>query len=91
VPSLGGSRSCAAACEIVGRDDAVRSKRGTPSAVLHDMKHLKKTIVAAVLTSVLGSAVASCYIERRGPRYAHRTCAYGYYWNGYRCHHVRRW
>jgi hypothetical protein len=69
----------------------VRDAGGTLNAALHDMKSIKKTIVAAVLTSVLGSAVASCYVERRGPRYAHRTCAYGYYWNGYRCHHVRRW
>lgn len=55
------------------------------------MKYIKKTLVVAALMSALGSALAGCYVERRGPRYAHRTCAYGYYWDGYRCHHARRW
>jgi hypothetical protein len=55
------------------------------------MKYLKKILITAGLVSALGSAVAGCYVEQRGPRYAHRGCAYGYYWDGYGCHHVRRW
>jgi len=55
------------------------------------MKYLKKILLVGGLISALGSAVAGCYVEQRGPRYAHRGCAYGYYWDDYRCHHVRRW
>jgi len=55
------------------------------------MKYLKKAIIVGTLISALGSALAGCYVERRGPRYAHRVCAYGYYWDGYHCHRARRW
>ena len=50
------------------------------------MNYIKKTMVVAALLAGLGSALAGCYVEARGPRYAsHRACAYGYYWDGYRC------
>ncbi|HMG52386.1 MAG TPA: hypothetical protein VK601_02865, partial [Kofleriaceae bacterium] len=39
------------------------------------MEYLKKIIVVASLISMVGA----CYIEPRGPRYAHRGCAYGWY------------
>jgi hypothetical protein len=71
-------------------DDALRIAGGTANAALRVMKYLKRTIVVAALTSILGS-LAGCYVERRGPRYAHRVCAYGYYWDGYHCHRARRW
>ena len=66
-------------------------RHGTANAVLHVMKYLKKIMIVAGLMAGLGSTVAGCYVERRGPRYAHRGCAYGYYWDGYRCHHARHW
>ena len=50
------------------------------------MKYLKKLLILASLTSMLGA----CYVvERPGPRYARYECRHGYYWNGYHCH--RRW
>jgi len=49
------------------------------------MRYLKNLIV---ITSLI-STVAGCYVERRGPRYAGRDCAHGWFWDGYRCH--RRW
>jgi hypothetical protein len=55
------------------------------------MKYLKKILIVGGLLSALGSTVAGCYVETRGPRYAHRGCAYGYYWDGYRCHRHHRW
>lgn len=51
------------------------------------MKYLRNIILIGSLMSVLGG----CYVESRGPRYAHRGCAYGYYWDGYRCHRNHRW
>jgi len=51
------------------------------------MKYLKRIMVVGSLISMLGA----CYVERRGPRYAHRGCAYGYYWDGYRCHRHHQW
>jgi hypothetical protein len=55
------------------------------------MKSLKKILITAGVMFGLGSAVAGCYVESRGPRYAHRGCAYGHYWDGYRCRHVRHY
>jgi hypothetical protein len=77
--------------EIVLHDDAARSGGGTANAALQIMKCIKKTMVVAALLAGLGSALAGCYVEARGPRYAHRTCAYGYYWDGYHCHRAHRW
>jgi hypothetical protein len=54
---------------------------------LMGMKYLKKIIIISSLMSMLGA----CYVETRPVRYAHRTCAYGWYWDGYRCHRYHRW
>jgi hypothetical protein len=43
------------------------------------MEYLKKIIVVASLISMVGA----CYVEPRGPRYAHRGCGYGWHWDGY--------
>lgn len=55
------------------------------------MKYLKKLIIVTSLISTIGA----CYVERRGPRYAHRGyargCAHGWHWDGYRCHRNRHW
>jgi hypothetical protein len=50
------------------------------------MKHLKKLIVVTSLIAM----ISGCYVEGRGPRYARRDCAYGWYWDGYRCHRYHR-
>jgi hypothetical protein len=52
------------------------------------MKYIKKIILITSLISTIGA----CYVqERRGPRYAHRGCAYGWHWDGYRCHRNHGW
>jgi len=54
------------------------------------MRYLKRFVVITSLISMLGA----CYVERREPRYARytrRDCAYGWHWDGYRCHRYRRW
>ena len=55
--------------------------------LLLSMKYLKRIIVVTSLISMVGA----CYVEQRGPRYAHRGCAYGWYWDGYHCHRSHRW
>jgi hypothetical protein len=65
-----------------------RVERGTPAAALHVMKYLKKLIIVSSLISTIGA----CYVEARpAPRYAYRTCAYGWHWDGYRCHRNHVW
>jgi len=52
------------------------------------MKYLKKLIVVCSLISTIGA----CYVEARpAPRYAYRGCAYGWHWDGYRCHRNHVW
>jgi hypothetical protein len=51
------------------------------------MEYLKKIVVIGSLISMLGA----CYVQERRPRYAYRGCAYGWYWDGYRCHRHHRW
>lgn len=51
------------------------------------MKYLKKLIAVTSLITM----VSACYVETRAPRYARRDCAYGWYWDGYRCHRHHRW
>jgi hypothetical protein len=51
------------------------------------MKYLKRIIIIGSLISMFGG----CLVEARGPRYARRSCAYGWYWDGYRCHRHHAW
>lgn len=51
------------------------------------MKYLKNILLVGSLISMLGS----CYVETQRPRYARRTCAYGWHWDGYHCHRNYRW
>jgi hypothetical protein len=48
------------------------------------MRYLKLAIVIATLASTL----TGCYVETHDYYHPHHPyCAYGYYWDGYRCRH----
>lgn len=55
---------------------------GTRDAPLMIMKYVKRLLMIAPLVAMVGS----CYVETRGPRYAHRDWHSDCRYDGYHCH-----